>query len=149
MLNPMSNDEQIWQAKGRLQMALREAQLLLLALDAYSSQKARNTSPVQPGVTVPADYILHTRQEVQAGESSEKAWSWHSRRPSSRSYARASNRTYGLDARTYLSSSCCSVAWKMLGALSTHAEVSESNEGTTISFWRPLHVRQPSDLGTG
>jgi len=64
------------EAKGRLQMALREAQLLLLALDAYSSQK------------------------VQAGESSEKAWSWHSRRPSSRSY------------------------------------VSESNEGTTISFWR-------------
>lgn len=64
------------EAKGRLQMALREAQLLLLALDAYSSHK------------------------VQAGESSEKAWSWHSRRPSSRSYA------------------------------------SESNEGTTSSFWR-------------
>ena len=28
------------QAKGRLQMSLREAQLLLLALDAYKSQKA-------------------------------------------------------------------------------------------------------------
>ncbi|CAE7456936.1 unnamed protein product [Symbiodinium natans] len=55
------------EAKGRQQMALREAQLLLLALDAHSAHKA------------------------QVGESSEKARSWHSRRSSARSYASESN----------------------------------------------------------
>jgi hypothetical protein len=30
----------LFKAKGRLQMSLREAQLLLLALDAYKTQKA-------------------------------------------------------------------------------------------------------------
>ena len=33
---------QEWQAKGRQQMALREAQLLLLALDAHSAHKAEH-----------------------------------------------------------------------------------------------------------
>ena len=46
-----------------------------------------------------------------------------------------------LDTRTSFPSSVFA-AWKMMGALSTDAEASESNEGTTSSFWRPVITRQ-------